>query len=71
MNIKHPNKGEASMYKPKHKYTDRELVYASLRDLANEIRCARRDHCEANPLLEYADRCIAEFRALWSSRHCH
>jgi len=50
-------------------YSDRQLVYASLRDLANDIRCARRDHCEKNPLLGYASKCVAEFRVLWAIRH--
>lgn len=53
------------------KYTDKQLVYASLRDLVVDIRCARRDHCEANPLLAYAEKCIAEFRVLWATRHKH
>lgn len=57
------------MYRPKHKYTEKELAYALLKDLAVDIRCARRDHCEANPLLGYAEKCIVEFRALWATRH--
>ena len=57
------------MYKPKHKYTPKELVYAYLRDLINDIRCARRDHSPQNPLLKYADDCIAEFKPMWANRH--
>lgn len=49
-------------------YTNKELAYAYLKDLVIDIRCARRDHCAANPLLGYAETCIAEFRALWNRR---
>jgi hypothetical protein len=57
------------MYKSKVRYTDKQLLYFSLRDLITDIRCARLDHCEANPLLGYAEKCIVEFRALWPCRH--
>lgn len=49
--------------------TDKNLTRDYLRDLVNDIRCARRDDCPANPLLAYADKCAAEFRTLWASRH--
>lgn len=62
---------EIMAYMKPVKYTDKQLVYASLRDLVVDIRCARRDHCEANPLLAYAEKCIAEFRVLWATRHKH
>ena len=57
------------MYKAPIRYTDKQLLYSTLRDLIVDIRCARLDHCEANPLLGYANRCIAEFQALWHCRH--
>lgn len=50
-------------------YSQTQLNLATLRDLARDIRCARRDHCEANPLLGYAAQCEAEFRHLWAKRH--
>lgn len=40
------------------------LVRAWLRDQVRDIRAARRDG-----LLEYADRCAAELRAVWPVRH--
>ena len=57
------------MYKPPVRYTEKQLLYHTLRDLIVDIRCARLDHCEANPLLGYAEKCIAEFRAMWPHRH--
>jgi hypothetical protein len=54
---------------PRMRYTDTQLAFAYLRDLIVDIRCARRDHTDANPLLAYADKCAAEFRRLWPVRH--
>jgi hypothetical protein len=43
---------------------DTKLTRDYLRDLASDIRCARRD---AMP--DYAGKCVNEFRALWANRH--
>lgn len=51
-------------YQPPHKYTARQLDYATLRDLVVDIRCARRDG-----MSDYAEQCAAKFRRLWASRH--
>lgn len=57
------------MYKSPIRYTEKQLLYSTLRDLIADIRCARRDHCAANPLLGYAEKCIAELKSLWVCRH--
>ena len=53
------------MYKKPVRYTEKQLLYCALRDLIVDIRGARRDHCAANPLLGYAEKCIAELKSLW------
>jgi hypothetical protein len=46
-----------------------QLLRAYLSDLVVDIRCAERDSSDKNPLLDYADRCRAEVRLLFRSRH--
>jgi hypothetical protein len=45
-------------------YTGKQLTRFYLQDLVIDIRCARRDG-----LSDYADKCLAELRSLWASRH--
>jgi hypothetical protein len=44
------------------KYTDVQLRRYGIIDLVRDIKGARRDHCDANPLLEYADACLLRLR---------
>lgn len=41
-----------------------------MRDLLTDIRCCRRERVahDGSDLLAYADKCAAEFRALWATR---
>lgn len=50
------------------RYTATQLRRFAIRDAIVDIRCARRDHCDANPLLEYADKVTRELQALLADR---